>query len=237
MTDSSEKFYLKWTDFQTNIVSFYQHLRKNHDFSDITLVCDDGQQIEGHRIILSASSPFFNTVLKGNKHPHPMMYIRGWKAKNLSAIMDFIYNGEANIFQEDLDAFLTLAEDLQLKGLEKLEDEGIDAHELPLKKEPIIKQQQVLQTEVKGSLRVKKNNINAIDGGKLFVPADASDEDVRIKLDSLMQRVDDQERVWKCTVCGKESKGYHARSNLRGHIETHMEGLLYTCKECGKICR
>ena len=141
MTDSSGKFYLKWTDFQTNIVNSYQDLRKDGDFSDITLVCDDGQQIEGHRIILSASSPFFKTVLKVNKHPNPMIYMRGLKTKNLVAIMDFIYNGEANISQEDLEAFLTLAEYLQLKGLAKLQDCAIDAHELPLKVEPLIKRE------------------------------------------------------------------------------------------------
>ena len=38
------------------------------------------------------------------------------KAKDLEAIVDFIYHGEANIYQEDLDAFLALAEELQLKG-------------------------------------------------------------------------------------------------------------------------
>ena len=54
-----------------------------------------------------------------------MIYMKGLKAKYLAAI---IYNGEANICQEDLDAFLTLAKDLQLKGLDKSEDETIDAH-------------------------------------------------------------------------------------------------------------
>ena len=33
------------------------------------------------------------------------------------AIIEFLYNGEANIFQESLDSFLALAEELQLKGL------------------------------------------------------------------------------------------------------------------------
>ena len=32
--------------------------------------------------------------------------------------MDFIYHGEVNIYQEDLDAFLALAEELKLQGLD-----------------------------------------------------------------------------------------------------------------------
>ena len=43
--------------------------------------------------------------------------MRGLKAEDLAAIVDLIYNGEANIQQEDLDGFLELAGELQLKGL------------------------------------------------------------------------------------------------------------------------
>ena len=46
-----------------------------------------------------------------------MIYMRGLKSKDLNAVVDFIYHGEANIYQEDLEGFLALAEELQLKGL------------------------------------------------------------------------------------------------------------------------
>ena len=109
MTNLFEKFCLKWDDFQLNIVTSYHELRKNSDFYYVTLVCEEDQQIEAHRIILTACSPFFRTVLKKNKHSHPMIYMKGLQAKDLVAIVDFIYHGEANIFQEDLDGFLALA--------------------------------------------------------------------------------------------------------------------------------
>ena len=32
-------------------------------------------------------------------------------------MLDFLYKGETNVFQDDLDQFLSLAEDFQLKGL------------------------------------------------------------------------------------------------------------------------
>ena len=118
MTFSSEKFCLKWNDFHQNIVSACQDLRKELDFSNVTLVCEDNHQIEAHRVILSACSPFFQTILEKNKHSHPMIYMKGFKAKDLSAIVDFIYLGEANIYQDDLDGFLALAEEFQLKGLD-----------------------------------------------------------------------------------------------------------------------
>ena len=113
---------MKWNEFQQNLVSSYHHLRKDSDFSDVTLVCEEDQQVEAHRIILSACSPFFSRVLKKNKQPNPIIYMRGVKAKDLVAIVDFIYHGEANIYQEDLDEFLALADQLQLKGLAGSQD-------------------------------------------------------------------------------------------------------------------
>ena len=115
---TSEKFCVKSNDFQHHIVSSYQDFREDSDFYDVTLVCEGNQQIEAHRIILTACSPFFSRVLKGNKNYHPMIFMRGVQAMDLAAVVDFIYYGEANIYHRDLDGFLALATDLNLKGLE-----------------------------------------------------------------------------------------------------------------------
>ena len=59
MANLSEKFCLKWNDFQQNMVNSFSDLRTEADFSDVTLVCDEDQHVEAHRIILMSSSPFF----------------------------------------------------------------------------------------------------------------------------------------------------------------------------------
>ena len=100
----------KWNDFEQNIVTSYHDMRKDSDFSDVTLVGEGDQQIEAHKAILAACSPFFSSVLKRNKHVHPLIYMRGVTAKDIVSVVDFIYHGEANIYQEDLDRFLTLAQ-------------------------------------------------------------------------------------------------------------------------------
>ena len=116
-TTMSEKLCLKWNDYQDNVNSAFASLREENDFADVTLACEDGQQIEAHKVILASSSPFFQNLLKRNKHPHPLVYMRGVKSENLVAIIDFLYCGEANVFQENLDSFLAIAEELKLKGL------------------------------------------------------------------------------------------------------------------------
>ena len=56
-------------------------------------------------------------ILKRNKHPHPLIYMRGLNSEDLLAIIDFIYFGEAKVLQKNLESFLSLADDLRLKGL------------------------------------------------------------------------------------------------------------------------
>ena len=59
-------------------------------------------------------------LLKKNKHPHPLVYMRGVRSDNLIAIMNFLYidiYGEANVHHDNVDTFRTLAEELRLKGL------------------------------------------------------------------------------------------------------------------------
>ena len=62
--------------------------------------------------------------------------MRGIKSKDIVAILDFIYHGEANIYQEDLNEFLALAEELQLKGLAGSEEVTFDAAENFIEKNP-----------------------------------------------------------------------------------------------------
>ena len=112
-----EKLCLQWNDFKENITSSFRELREDRDFTDVTLACEDGQQIEAHKVVLASSSPFFMQLLKKIKHPHPLIYMKGLRSQDLVAIMDFLYCGEANVLQENLDAFLALAEELKLKGL------------------------------------------------------------------------------------------------------------------------
>ena len=45
--------------------------------------------------------------------------------EDLMAIVDFCYYGKAKVFQENLDSFLAIAEELQLKGLMGKEDEKV----------------------------------------------------------------------------------------------------------------
>ena len=125
---SEEKFCLRWNDFEANISSAFRELKDDEDFFDVTLACDSNQ-IRAHKVILSACSPFFKSVLKKNPHQHPLLYLKGVKYEDITSVLNFIYHGEVNVAQEELNSFLSVAEDLQIKGLTQS-----TAHHQPTKK-------------------------------------------------------------------------------------------------------
>jgi len=113
---ASEKFCLRWNDFESNISVAFRELREEKDFFDVTLACDDSQ-VQAHKVILSACSPFFRNILRRNPHQHPLLYLKGVKYKELLSVLNFMYQGEVNVAQEELNSFLAVAEDLRVKGL------------------------------------------------------------------------------------------------------------------------
>jgi len=113
---SSEKFCLRWNDFEANVSGAFREIREEKDFFDVTLACDDNQ-MEAHKVIISACSPWFRNILRRNPHQHPLLYLKGVKYRELVAVLNFMYQGEVNVAQDDLNSFLSVAEELQVKGL------------------------------------------------------------------------------------------------------------------------
>lgn len=131
----SEKFCLRWNDFESNISVAFREIREEKDFFDCTLSCGS-RQIQAHKLILSACSPFFRSILRQNPHQHPLLYLKGVEFTDLQAVLNFMYHGEVNVAQEELNSFLAVAEDLQVKGLTQNKS-GEDSSISKPKSEPV----------------------------------------------------------------------------------------------------
>ena len=125
---TTEKFCLRWNDFECNISGAFRELRDDKDFFDVTIACED-EQIQAHKVILSACSPFFRNVLRRNPHQHPLLYLKGVKYTDLQSVLNFMYHGEVNVAQEELNSFLAVAEDLRVKGLTQNQGNPSSSHQ------------------------------------------------------------------------------------------------------------
>ena len=130
----SDKFSLKWNDYQSNWSRSLSQLRKEKDFADVTLVTDDKVKFSAQKILLSSCSNTFNFILKEYTHANPLIYLSGVSSVNLGFVLDYIYNGEVNLYQEQLDSFLECSEKLEIEGLlggkqEETSQEGWDSEE------------------------------------------------------------------------------------------------------------
>ena len=174
-------------------------------------------------MILASSSPFFKKLLGRNKQPHPIIFMRGVKYDNLVALVEFLYSGEANIYQDSLDSFFAIAEELQLKGLTSSKKEKSGANNgkpetiLPaiftrIEKETSSKTQIVertplaLPTEVSVDLlnledRVMSNlkNMNNLYFF-LFHPK------VKSLIEKSENKIDGRGFALRCKACGKEGR-------------------------------
>merc|ERR1712126_155101 len=114
---NSEKFSLKWNDFHQTVSNSFGLLRQEKDFFDVSLITDDEVHLYGHKLVLSACSEFFKSILKKTTNPLPLIYLSGINSRNLQFIIDYIYHGEVEIYQEQLDDFLDVAQKLKVAGL------------------------------------------------------------------------------------------------------------------------
>ena len=97
-----------------SVVDFVYYGEVNIYQEDLHEFLKGNQRIEAHKVILSASSDSFRDLLKQTNHSHPLIYMRGMKAKDLVSVVDFVYYGEVNIYQ-DLHDFLDIAGELKLR--------------------------------------------------------------------------------------------------------------------------
>lgn len=112
-----ESYNLNWAEFNSYTSKTFKDLLSDQIFSDVTLVCDDDGTIQAHKVILSACSPFFSRILTKNQHNHPLVYLSDVNLNDLKAIVNFMYLGQTNVEQENLQRFLKIATKFQVRGL------------------------------------------------------------------------------------------------------------------------
>ena len=159
------------------------------------------------------------------------------------AIMDFLYYGEANVLQENLDAFLALAEELRLKGLTGggAEPEKESDHEItqdrgvPVKKEKSHKFTTPLSNfEDQSSSKASNTTTVALRNDRVSVELQDLDEQIKSMITRTEISLPGKGNMASCNACGKQGP----YKDMPRHIEAnHIDGVSHACNICGKVSR
>ena len=161
------------------------------------------------------------------------------------AMVDFFSHGEANVYQENLDSFLGLAEELQLKGLtgnQTEKEEEVFPKPTRQKFNPEFRQHSSAVEQFPVKKAVPNENGLAQEALAITdkVTNNTDSESLKQQVKSLML-VSDADPYSKnsgkariCKMCGKEG----SMDVIMKHIEAHhIPGISLPCGLCGRVLR
>ena len=239
----AEKFCLKWNDFTSNVSTSFGRFRTANYLHDVTIVSDDHKQISAHKLVLSACSEYFRNIFQNNsKHAHPLLCLEGVSSTDLENMLDYIYNGEIQIYQDNLDRFLSVAQRFRLEGL--LSDKNESDHNMSEDTESRYIESEIIHDKDKGihpKRKMAKNNCPSVTSSKdvgkfenVVVPISAEEmKDLEAKSSQYLERCEDGK--FRCTLCGKTAT---QKIEIKDHVEgVHFEGIYIPCPQCDKTFR
>ncbi|XP_076259435.1 sex determination protein fruitless isoform X5 [Rhynchophorus ferrugineus] len=245
----SQQYCLRWNNHLKNLTDVLTDFLRDQVLCDVTLA-SHGQVFQAHQIVLSACSPYFETLFLQTPNKHPIVFLKDVSPNEVKALLDFMYKGEVNVSQNLLPAFLKTAESLQIRGLSDSNNlnSQSDDREMMENRPPPPRREREVQRPGRDSPALKKkrtasnnncdNTSNSLDrnsdsqGGSVSV----HQEEARISLTSQPDLPDNNELAnlpppdMTDTIDG--SKTWHMRltfDKLPGGCNLHR------CKLCGKI--
>ena len=238
----SERVQLRWTDFQGVVTSSFGLLRKEEDLFDLTLISDDEVKIEAHKLVLSSSSAFFKSILKTSSTHHPVLYLGGVNSRILHSILDYIYEGEIQIYKEELKVFLDVAKKFRIDGLLSTHVSEMDPDQVvgTESKEQIFQMEteQVLATNAGTVSKENKTDswMDQIEGlissNNTFIENDATEESDNEDLVEELDEDFDEELLKNNSSVRLESKQKMSDIDLKIEELTEIKDGRKTCKVC-----
>ena len=230
---SAENFCLSWKEFERSASKTFQNLLHDTDFTDVTLACADDGQIKAHKVILSASSPLLSKILLSNPHQHPLLYLKGVLSKNLQSIIKFVYLGEVEVAQDNLQEFMETAEELQISGLWKKDSQTHKFNEAT--KEIDVCKEEVYPAAVPMVPAMTKDVTTTQQKYDYVQNEEGQFSCEHCNFDTELQETMNQHlskhlsAKHNCYQCDKVFSQPHT---LKRHVKTIHEGLRFPCDQC-----
>ena len=121
-----EKIRLISSHFSNRLQKMLNNMRESLEYTDVTLVCNDGQ-VKAHRYVLASSSKVLESLLKKNHKqevglPNTAISV-DVSTQVLNNLLDYIYKGRTEVPPSQIQAFMAGAEYLKIEGLMNLDDD------------------------------------------------------------------------------------------------------------------
>ena len=258
----AEQLSLQWRDYQYETTRTFSRFRNSEDYYDVTLVSDDDKEFTAHCLILSSCSPYFDRILKRKRNANLVLCLESVSSKDLKHILDYIYEGKVSIDEREIGKFLEIANRFQLEGLTNVTSEEskssmLENYELKDNEHPNKNKVDSERFQRQGSFPIDEtltlredikvehldNNIDnelkqpTIDSmiesdsrrslNFVLESQDTTIDELDEQIETMISKSDNGRFV--CKVCGKEIRGM---CHTREHVETHIDGLVYSCNHC-----
>ena len=101
--------------FQDHTKAILEELWNSKDMTDVTLVCDDNEQIQAHKIVLIVCCQVFRDIY--NKLPNNSVFnLKGIKLKDLKALLQLMYLGYVNVQKDEIENLNRIAKKLKCEA-------------------------------------------------------------------------------------------------------------------------
>ena len=210
MTDNT--LGLRWHNFETNATNTFRKLWNDQDFADVTLATVDDQPIRAHKVILSSCSEFFRNIFVKNPHQNPLLYLKGIRYNELALVIEFIYLGQCEVRQSELENFLSTGNDLKVGGL--MEDVNLKDNLEHLIENGTHKTQEPPES------------------GSIYTDLDDTSREMSPQENDREVILPSNQRKGGRFVCSECNAGFGTDTGLLLHKRSKHDGVRYNCDQC-----
>ncbi|KAL7638588.1 UNVERIFIED_CONTAM: hypothetical protein RMT77_011160 [Armadillidium vulgare] len=119
---------LKWNNHSSSLLRSLTKVQSKEQYCDATIACQ-GKYFPVHRIVLSTCSEYFEEIFERIQNQHPYIIFKDIEPREMELLLNYMYQGEVNVLQENLPMLIKAAEALKIKGLAVPDD-------IPVKEPP-----------------------------------------------------------------------------------------------------
>ena len=239
-------YHIDWDDFTTTSSERFQNLVGKKEFSDVTLVSDDGTRISSHQVILASGCTFFKKLLVEETSKNTLIFLRGIEASLLEPLLNFLYTGSAEVSEDLITQFVALSEDLGVEGLAKTSPDQNEVPDMAIKEDTEDDKAEVANIIAKSlmkdpiKLEPKTSNFpkECEKCQMVFNDRNSWTQHLRLhpnpkKKSSIANMIKlperDSDGLLQCSDCSKKVR---CNSNFRRHVQKHHLKIDFKCDQC-----